>query len=965
MGHSGAVVGAWLLAAAVTGVGPAVAAGVANAPSSTWVTDGSVLDVAVSGDLVYLAGTFTRVGPRTGPLVFLDPATGDPLPGTTLVSGGIVSAMEPDGAGGYVIAGNFTRVNGIPRRGLARLTSTGALDPTFVPAVIDSTYSLAISGTTVYAGGYVGAPAPGTPVFVAVDLATGAATAFRPAISFAPGAIFILPNGHVVAGDRSLTANYGVEFDPLSGARLAEWPTVPWVTVDATTVVSTVGYMILRFDIHTREATGIAVAVPESCGRRVVTCRGITGMALRQQTLYIAGDFVSVAGTARAGAAAIDLASRALTAWQPLASTERQPKRVFAGASRVLVEYTGTVVATDPATGADLGWTAHLLGGGGATRVIDDGTRIVAAGDFAGAGGVPRRWLAQVRWPDGAPTAWTLQGALPPNTTPSRLALSGSRLFVAVQAPLSSTLHEVDGTSGQLQSYAAALDGESRALQVFGSRLFVGGDFTTVAGATRSGLASFDLSGAVPGLEPWAPVLTSPDRFGVVNSLAVTAGVVVLSGSFSAIGGELRSGLAAVSATTGAPLPWAPRATPGPGAGTLYFVEIAGQRVYLSGLMTAVDGQPRRGIAAFDFAGRLTSWAPEQPVSPYGLNGYEQRAWFFEDHLYVGRGYAVDATDGALTLWQPDLDTNLQGGAWAPAPGYGVVLHSAVRGGFALYPRVDSPGAVHNLTATVTGNAVSLAWQGTPDAATYVLEAGRTSGVADLGRLDLRSTATSVSTAGPDGRYFVRVRAKALGGLGAPSNERAIVLGPGACDAAPTSPTGLRADSAGPRARLEWLAPPGVVDATTLEVSFDGGQGFVPLARLPGAATSLDGAGPPGQYVVRVRAENGCGAGAASVPVPVSLTAVTLPPSTPTGLSASLGPGTTATVTWAPSTGLPTGYIVEAGTTAGASDLGQLRVPGAPLVVPGVPRGVYFVRVRAENAAGLSPPGAEVRIVVP
>lgn len=954
----------WLCMATLASAAQARASGIANVPSSTWVTDGSVLDAAVSGDLVYLTGTFTRVGPRTGPVVFLDPVTGDPVAGSALVGGGLIRVMEPDGAGGYVIAGNFTSVNGSPRRGLARLTSAGALDPTFVPAIVDSAYSLAIRGTTVYAGGYVGGPAPGAPVLAAVELTTGAATAFHPPVSFAPDAIFVLPNGHVVAGVRSFTTNYGVEFDPATGARLAEWPTVPWVALDATTVASVAGYTIQRFDTRTRAATDIAVAAPASCGRLTLTCRGIMGMALRQHTLYVTGDFVTVAGMARAGAAAIDLTSGAITAWQPPSMPERRPWRVFAGASRVLVEYAGTVVATDPATGTEAGWTAHLLGGG-ATHVIDEGTRIVAAGEFAGAGGVPRRWLAQVRWPDGAPTAWTFQGTLPPYTYPTRLALSGSRLFVALQAPLSSTLREVDGVSGRLLPHAAALDGESRALCVLGSRLFIGGGFTAVDGVARSGVASFDLSGAVPRLDAWAPALTSPDRFGAVNSLAAIDDVVILAGSFNAVAGQARSGLAAVSATTGAPLPWAPQAAPGPGGGPLYFVEVSGDRVYVSGDLGAMDGQPRRGIAAFDFDGRLTAWTPAQPVYPYGVNGYEQHAWYYDGHLYVGRGYSVDAEDGALTLWQPDLDTNILGGAWAPAPGYGLVLHSSVRGGFALYPRVDPPGAVTHLTATVTGNAVALAWQGTPDAATYVLEAGRTSGSTDLGRLDLRSAATRVSTVGPDGRYIVRVRAKGLGGLGAASNERTIVLGPGACGAAPLPPGGLRADAAGLRARVDWMPPPGAVDMTTLEVSFDGGQAFVPFARLPGSAASHEGTGPPGQYVVRVRAENGCGVGEPSVPVALSLTTVVAPPAAPAGLSGSVGPATTVTLNWSRATGLPTGYVVEAGTAPGSSDLGRVSVPSPPLVVAGVPPGIYFVRVRAENTAGMSPPSAGIRVVVP
>ena len=74
---------------------PVRASEIGNTSSSRWVTDGRVTDAVAQGDLVYLAGTFTRVGTRTGPLVFLDPTTGEPQPGP-LVTGGDIVAVVPD-----------------------------------------------------------------------------------------------------------------------------------------------------------------------------------------------------------------------------------------------------------------------------------------------------------------------------------------------------------------------------------------------------------------------------------------------------------------------------------------------------------------------------------------------------------------------------------------------------------------------------------------------------------------------------------------------------------------------------------------------------------------------------------------------------------------------------------------------------------------------------------------------------
>jgi len=68
-----------------------------------------------------------------------NPEPGEPVVGfispvllpTNTTASNVISAVTPAGDGGFYIAGRFTNVNGSPRRGLARLTATGQLDPTF------------------------------------------------------------------------------------------------------------------------------------------------------------------------------------------------------------------------------------------------------------------------------------------------------------------------------------------------------------------------------------------------------------------------------------------------------------------------------------------------------------------------------------------------------------------------------------------------------------------------------------------------------------------------------------------------------------------------------------------------------------------------------------------------------------------------------------------------------------------
>ena len=84
------------------------------------------------------------------------------------------------------------------------------------------------------------------------------------------------------------------------------------------------------------------------------------------------------------------------------------------------------------------------------------------------------------------------------------------------------------------------------------------------------------------------------------------------------------------------------------------------------------------------------------------------------------------------------------------------------------------------------------------------------------------------------------------------------------------------------------------------------------------------------------------------------------PPGVPANLN-SLVSGSTVTITWsAPVTGgAPTAYQLQAGSAQGLTNIAAVPVAGTALVVPGVPNGVYYVRVVAGNAAGISAPTAD------
>lgn len=86
---------------------------------------------------------------------------------------------------------------------------------------------------------------------------------------------------------------------------------------------------------------------------------------------------------------------------------------------------------------------------------------------------------------------------------------------------------------------------------------------------------------------------------------------------------------------------------------------------------------------------------------------------------------------------------------------------------------------------------------------------------------------------------------------------------------------------------------------------------------------------------------------------------------TPFSLTA-LVTGNTVTLTWTAAFGDQTTYVIEAGSAPGLTDLANFPTGNlaTTFTATNVPNGVYFVRVRSANAAGVSAPSNEATVIV-
>lgn len=173
---------------------------------------------------------------------------------------------------------------------------------------------------------------------------------------------------------------------------------------------------------------------------------------------------------------------------------------------------------------------------------------------------------------------------------------------------------------------------------------------------------------------------------------------------------------------------------------------------------------------------------------------------------------------------------------------------------------------------------------------------------------------------------------------------------------------------------LAW-SQPAIQDAPVISYLIDVGSApnfpapdLVSIDTLS-AATTLEASGVgPGTYYVRVRARNALGISPPSNEIQV-VVGIVLGPGCPGPPRSLVGTGSLGGVTlvWQPPVaGTVQSYILEAGTTPGAADIGTINNGlSTTFIRAGVPAGVYYLRIRAVGP-GCAPgaPSNELAVTV-
>ncbi|MBK6873794.1 MAG: hypothetical protein IPG94_21120 [Kineosporiaceae bacterium] len=220
----------------------------------------------------------------------------------------------------------------------------------------------------------------------------------------------------------------------------------------------------------------------------------------------------------------------------------------------------------------------------------------------------------------------------------------------------------------------------------------------------RSNILAYDLTtGALKG--SWAPSLNAQ---GLAIAASPDGQRIYVGGDFTQVNGKVRNRLAVFSAATGALLT---DFQPGVN-GTVRALQTIGDVVYAGGLFTSTGGNPRYRLAAFSATnGALLTWAPQANMGVRSLLALPA-----QNKIVVGGSFttmngvsnpgmtAVDATTAASLSWPANTVIRYNGGSGSVAiVGLSTDGSKVYGGGFSQAPYI--PGRLEGSFATdLNGN---------------------------------------------------------------------------------------------------------------------------------------------------------------------------------------------------------------------------------------------------------------------
>ncbi len=446
--------------------------------------NGQVNAIVSDANYVYAGGDFTTTRVNTGVGAGVSMATANNLGLPKVVTGQIYAAIT-DGTGGWFIGGQFTTIGSTTKNNLAHILANGTVDASWNPNPDGNVVALAIYGTNLYVGGYYSSIGGQTRYNIAKisTMGTGAADATWAADTNPGGGVTTLA---ISGNGTDLYA--GGSFNTIGGTsrnRIAKISAANTGAVDAT------------WDPNANSA--------------------VLTLAISNTDLYIGGKFSNIGGKTRNSIAKIGL----------------------------IANGTGLADAT---------WNPNADNAVNTLAIL--GTNLYIGGTFQQISGHMRNRIARISLTTNtngaADASWDLAIS---GTTISALAASGTDIYIGghFYYTLSAKTYlfhaiKISGSTGTVDAnWAPGPNDPVSALAISGQNIYMGGNFTTIAGPGRNNIARFIKTGTSLDLDP----VWNPNVDNTINALALSTSGLYIGGFFKNVGGVSYKYLAKINTTAG------------------------------------------------------------------------------------------------------------------------------------------------------------------------------------------------------------------------------------------------------------------------------------------------------------------------------------------------------------------------------------------------------------------------------
>jgi hypothetical protein len=605
------------------------AADPAGAPLSTWVPDGEVKSLAVSGQTAYVGGNFSRVAPYTGGSVNLDASTAErrtPWPEVE----GVVNAVAPDGSGGWYLGGDFSSVAGVPRQNLAHVRTDGTLDEGWAASTNGIVRALAVrntlaNGSSVFAGGsFTSANGVARDNLAAFEPGTGALQ--TPAFGVTNASSHFCTGGDSVPGVHTLGLA-GSSLNPILYAGGI------FDTANAAGTTATRNGLV-AFDLSLGTAALTSFDPNMKSGGMSNLLQPVYALAISGDgsKVYVGGCLLSVNGgtVSRSGVARLNASTGAADgAWVPSGCCGSQVSTIALSESRNRVYV------------AALG--------------LPNSRDVIALNTTDGAADASFD-------PPLHDTTGSIATIAPTNAT----VYVGGRFESDAAAPPRENIAAIDAANSTLTGWIPDAPRLVKAIGLSGAEVVAGGTFEVFGGVRRRDLAAIDLTTGLPtAFDP--PISDQFAGFTSVDRLAVGDGVIWASGVFSTEPPNDLTRLAGFDPQTGSQTTFALQTN-----GTVLDVAASGSTVYVGGTFTQIGTASRRNVA-------LLRHVPGDPGEVLrfdaDVNGVVKALEPAGDTLYIGGTFdrvnatgvnalrndlaAVDGETGDVLPFDPNVEDSV------------------------------------------------------------------------------------------------------------------------------------------------------------------------------------------------------------------------------------------------------------------------------------------------------------------